>query len=990
MRKLLLLMCCMLTTALWGQDRTVSGRITSQEDGTSLPGVNILIKNSLVGTISDAEGNYKLTVPSQATHLVFSFIGLQTKEVAINDQTTIDVQLQSDVTQLSEVVISGLASNVKRSNLANAVASVSANELVGITRPATLDGAMSGKIVGANITQNSGAPGGGMSIKLRGISSINGSSEPLFIVDGVFINNSQFQTGAGTGAFSGAALGATGSQDQSTNRLADINPADIETVEILKGPSAAAIYGTRANAGVVIITTKKGKAGKTKISFGQDVGFSQAIKLLGSSDWSVDKITQYDGIYNTSLADALALFSEAGGKKYDYEKEVYGNIGQIFNSRLSVSGGDEKTSFLISGGLTDETGIQKRTGFERNSIRVNLNHKLSALADFSIGSNYVNSNNQRGFSGNDNNGVSLGYSLAYLPNFINQDKNADGTYPENPVTGQNPLQIVDKAVNEETTNRFIQSINLNLNLIRKNNLSLKFALTGGVDYLNTESFVYIPDDLQYQQQRANPGASRLTDSRNLNTNVQGMMVLNAFIKKVDLTTQAGVVRLETNREITFVQGEGLAPKQFNPNTGAVRTLLHTLQGWQDVGLVFQQEANWQDKVIGNVGIRWDKSSLNGDHEKWYPFPRASLAVNVANFDFWSFKPVNQLKLRGAFGQTGGVPNFGETFTSLVNVNIGDRLGALSPTVNGNPIIEPETAQEIEVGLDVGLFESKIGLEATYYQKDVFDLIQAFVLSAGTGVTSISAFPVGDLRNTGIEIALNAAPVQTSKVKWNTQLSYWTNESEITRLVIPATNVGTGFGAFGRNRLVLGQSPTRWFGTPNNSNAQPTGYGDAQPDFQLSWSNQINFLQNFDFSFLVHTSQGNYNSNLTTLLKDEGGTSIDWSDDQDRDGTPNGLDERFLGSPGNNTSFYIQDASYIRLREVSLYYRLPSKLLGKAFNNVMEGMRVGVSAQNLITITDYEGYDPEVSNFGNQSVGAAVDVAAFPNSRRLFFHLTFDF
>jgi TonB-linked SusC/RagA family outer membrane protein len=977
------------------QQQNVSGIVTSAEDGAPLPGVSITEKGLANGTMTDADGVFTLSVKGNAV-LVFSFVGLETTEINVQGQSHVNVSLKSDTRQLEEVVITGLATSVKRSNLANAVATLSGEELVGRTRPATVDAAMNGKIIGANISQNSGAPGGGVSIKLRGISSINGSSDPLFIIDGVFINNSQLRSGAGTEAFSGADGTQSGAQDQATNRLSDINPADIENIEILKGPSAAAIYGTRANAGVVIITTKKGKSGKTSVNLSQDIGFSSAIKLLGSSDWSEEKIRQFGrngGITNVGLEDALALYRASEGRTYDYEKVIYGNTGKISNTRLSVSGGNEKTNFLASANVNDETGIQKRTGFQRRSIRLNLNHKLSNNVDFSTGSNYINSGNQRGFSGNDNNGVAMGYSLAYLPNFINLDPE-DGVYPENPINGQNPLQITDKAVNDESTNRFIQSLNMNINLLSKESLALKFVLSGGVDYFNTEGTVYMPDFLQYQQQRANPGASRLTDSRNLNANVQGLFVLNASVGKIELTSQAGAVRLITDREISWIQGEGLAPNQKNPQTGAIRSFNHRYERWQDVGLILQQEANYDDKVIGSVGIRFDKSSLNGDHEKWYAFPRASLAVNIAKFDFWRIAAVSQLKLRGAFGQTGGVPVYGNTFTSLTSAVIDGTLGSLPPNGSvsapvGNPALEPETAQEIELGVDVGVLDNKILLEATYYDKDVFDLIQAYTLASGTGVTSIAAFPVGDLQNKGIELGLNASIVQRSAFSWNTQVSYWFNRSEITRLIIPPTAVGTGFSAFGRNRLVLGESPTRWYGTPN-VDGQPTTYGDAQPKYQVSFANQFTFLNGFELSFLFHTSQGNYNSNLTRLLKDEGGTSKDWADDDDGDGIPNGKDERLFGAAGNNSGYFINDASYIRLREVSLFYNLPKEWISKTFGNAIENIRLGASGNNLLTITDYPGYDPESSNFGNQSVGANVDVASYPNSKRVFFHIAFDF
>ncbi|MFM9838197.1 MAG: SusC/RagA family TonB-linked outer membrane protein [Cyclobacteriaceae bacterium] len=992
MKKILLLFLLFATLAsprLYAQERNVTGKVKGA-DGSGLPGVNVTLKGTSSGTITDADGAFSLSVPSADSELIFSFVGFVTETVKVGSSTTLAVQLTEDVSTLQEVVVSGLATSVKRSNLANSIASISAKELVGTTRAVTLDGAMNGKIVGANISANSGAPGGGFSVRLRGISSINQSSEPLYIVDGVYVNNSQFATGAGTNAFSGATGQTAGTQDQATNRIADINPADIESIEVLKGPSAAAIYGTRANAGVILITTKKGKVGKTQVQFGQDVGFASALHLLGihKTSWDTQKIN--DGIWLISNSDMADLYAAngSGSKTVDYEKEVYGNVGLLTNSRLNVSGGTDKLKYFVAGTTTDEQGIQKRTGFTRNSIRMNLDFKLSKAINISINSNYLNTTSSRSFSGNDNNGVSLGYNLAYLPNWLEQ-RPVNGVYPSNPITGQNPLEIVDKGVNNERTNRFIQSFSGNLFILNEANHSLKLSVQGGVDFVLTESEVYMSDDIQFQARRANPGASRYTKSRNFNTNIQAFLIDELKVNNFNFTTSVGGVRLTTDQDISSIQGEGLKPGQKNPNTGAVRTPNQFFATWQDVGVVAQEEINWADKVIVTGGIRFDKSSLNGDYTKFYPFAKASAAVNLTSFEFWKFEPISAFKLRAAYGQTGNSPSFGSKFTALNDVIIDGKSGYVPTTANGNPGIKPETANEIEFGTDMGFLNNRITLEASFYTKNVVDFIDVYNLSPGTGVNSVQAFNIGDLENKGIELGLGASVISKAKFTWNTQLSYWQNRSKITKLIVPEYAVGSsGFGAFGTNRIRIGESPSAWYGTPVVG-GQRTRYENSQPDYQISWRNSFTFLNNFEFSFLLHTSQGNYNASLNQELTDEGGTSPDWSNKSADGSTPVGV-ARQLGQPGITTRQFVQNASYIKLREVALYYNVPVKNLPGSWKNSIEGIRVGVSGNNLALWTDYYGYDPEASNFGNRPVGGGVDLLSFPSSKRIFFHLTVTF
>ena len=969
--------------------KDISGKVMYSDQDKPLEGATIFENISKNSTVSGRDGSFTLRVANNAKSVTVTFVGYGTKTVQLTGSDLV-IKLSEDFSKLSEVVVTGLATSIKRSNLANSVGTINAKQLTGSTRPVTLDGAMQGKISGAQISANSGAPGGGFSVRLRGVSSINQNSEPLYIIDGVYASNAQNATGAGTSAFSGAVSQTSGNQDQAPNRLADINPADIENIEILKGPSAAAIYGTRANAGVIIITTKKGKAGRTSISLSQDIGTVNALNLIGmqKTPWDAQKIA--DGSWLVSNAAMLALFNAngAGSKTTDYEKLIYGNTGFHTNTKLAISGGTDKARVYAAVGRLSETGIQKRTGYSRSSVRINADFKPTSWWDVGVATNYINSNSDRSFSGNDNNGVSLGYNLAYLPNWLDQNP-VNGVYPENPLTGQNPLEIVDKGINNEKVNRIISSFSSVIYLLRKERQSLKFNLQGGIDYVHQQNVVVMPEDVQYQQQRANPGAARFTSTRSTNTNIQGFLVYNAEINKFNFTTSLGATRLDQNNRVQWFQGEGIPAGTNNPTTGLVQLSFLNNGRLHEEGVVAQQEINWDDKIIATGAIRRDRSTLNGDKNKFYNFPKASLALNLANFEFWKIKSINLFKLRAAYGETGNSATYGSVFNSLATAAIGGSTGFVTPSSIGNPTIDPERASEFEYGLDANFLDNRITFEATVYNKKVKDFIDVFNLSSGTGVNSFTAFNVGDFTNKGVELALGGTVVKKTNFRWNTNINWYNNRTKITRMIIPEKPVAaSGFGAFGTQRQRVGFSPTAWYGTPN-VNGKPTQYEDAQPKWQASWSNNILFAKNFEFAFLFHHSHKNYNSSLNQELTDEGGTSPDWST-KDKAGVPLGL-SRQLGQPGITTRQFIQDATFTKLREVSLYYTIPKSVYTKSSSlKGIEQVRIGVSAQNVFVITNYYGYDPEGANFGNRPTIAPVDLLSFPAARRMYFHLNVNF
>jgi len=968
------LFAVLLINSAFAQQIEIRGRILEEGTKASVIGATIKLKERQGGTVSDANGDFRLNVKSLPVTLFVTNLGFRNQEIDVYEAEPITIYLTEGQSRLNEVVVTGLASGLKRSNLANAISTISKDELTGITPPQTVDQALYGKIAGASIRANSGAPGGGTAILLRGLSTLQGNSQPLYIIDGVYLNNNSLATGRSILTAAG-----TSREDDVSNRLADINPDDIEKVEVLKGASASAIYGTRANAGVIIITTKKGKSGKTKISFGQDIGFATLQKYIGSASWDQAKIKS---TYPASQqASELQRYAAANGKIYEFEKILYGETPLLTNTNLMVSGGNDKTTFYVSGAYTNEGGIIKNTGFERLSLRVNLDHKFNKWIDFSANSNYLNSNSDRGFTGNENNsGATLGYIAAFLPSYYNPYP-VNGVYPDNPYSeGENPLALRDKAINNVKINRFIQSGIANFKFIQKKNTTLKLSLQGGVDYLNQASKVYFPDDLQSQQNLANPGDLILGTTEQINTNYQGFLIYGQKANKFQFTTQLGAVGLQSKSSSIFVRGQGLVAGQQSIAQARVQSVSsQNTQLVKDFGTVGQEEVNFNDQIIGTVGLRFDKSTLNGDANKFYAFPKASLAVNLTKFDFWKAGLISQFKLRTAYGETGGLPPYGSIYSSLTPVVVGGNLGSVISSTVGNPDIKPERAGELEFGTDIGLFNDRLVFEGTYYVKNVSDLIQNLTLASSTGL-GIQKVNAASLRNQGIELSLSATPILSKNFTWNTRILFNKNISKITKLDVPSYTTGVYGVTFGTYLIKEGYSPTTIVGKPLTVSGDYTVYGNSQPDFQTSWFNEFVFLKGFNLSALWDWKKGGKVLNLTLYNTDAGETTADWNENHT-------VRENDLGK---TAAQYVQDASYLRLREIGLNYTIPRKILLGTFAKTVERIRIGISATNLLTFTPYKGYDPEVSSFGSESaINSGTDLFQYPSSKRILFNLKID-
>ncbi len=959
----------------------ITGRVTEAGTNAPLSGATVSVKGTTTATQTDADGRFSITVTGTNPKLVVSYIGFVQQTVDATNNATISMAV--DNTRLSEVVVTGLATSVKRANLANAVSSISGKELTGTTVQSTVDGALYGKFTGASISANSGAPGGGISVKLRGITSLVANSQPLFIVDGVYYDNSSIAGGLNT-ISKAAGQGSNSNQDNPSNRVADLDPQDIDRIEILKGASAAAIYGSRAAGGVVIITTKKGKAGKPKIEFSHSVGVQMQLRKLGQRQWDDAKVQASFG------ATGLAYYTANGKKIYDYEEELYGNTGLMNNTRVSINGGNESTTYFAGFTRKNDEGIVKRTGYQKSSFRVNLTQKVTKFLDATFNANYIESEANRGYFNNDNTSTTLGVSFVSTPSWANLYPDANGNYPNNPFAPSNFIQTRDLITNKEKVNRTLMGGSATWKVFRNEKNDLKIIARGGIDHYTLNTIAIFPQELQFEKDgNGTNGASIYGTTITRNSNYS-FFAVHEFSpnSRMSFRTQAGLTEENININNVLTTATQLIGTQTNVNqAGAIQVdQARTLQ--RDRGFFVQEEFNYNDIAIITAGVRGDKSSRNGDADKFYYYPKFSGAFNIHQLPSWNSDKINQLKLRVAYGQSGNFAPFGAIYTPLVPAIFNGTVGSLIGTIRGNELLNPERQKELETGLDISILRNRVGLEFTYYRKDVEDLLLNVNVPTSSGFTS-RWLNVGAIQNKGFEVGLNAVPIDNGEWKWTSQINFWKNKAEVTRLDVPAFNTGAFGATLGTYRIQKGKSPTQIVGIagPGDKVDPESGlgvFGDAEPDFQMSFTENLTY-KGFQFTVLMHWKQGGENINLSTLLSDIFGTSPDYDDtDLDPAGTVANGPYR-LNALGTTAGPWVEDAGYFRVREIGLSYMLP-----KAWFHNVASVKVGFSGRNLINRFKYNSYDPEVSNFGANAISSNVEVTPFPSAKSFSFDVTVNF
>ena len=984
------------------QTREVSGRVTIAGTGQPVPGVLVSLPGQPTGVRTNERGEFRLRVPDADVTLSARAIGYKraTQRVA-STSSSVDFALDKDVLELEGVIVTGQATTVERRNAATAVSVVSSEALQRVPAP-SLESALQGKVIGASINMNNGAPGGGGQIQIRGASSLIGRIEPLIIVDGVAISNSvrSNRMAVITGSLNAG-------EENGTNRLADINPNDIERVEVLKSAAASAIYGSQATNGVVIITTKRGREGSPRFNFTQRVGTSSLIRNQGSRHYDnlAMALTQI-GANPEGIAAATAVCTATSCPYYDYVGELYGRKSPNYESVMSLSGGVGRTRYYASGSDKQEAGIAMNTGARRQSLRANIDQSVGDRITLSLGSNLLRSFSQRGIGNNDNAFSSPLYGFAYTPGIMDlRQKDALGQYVLNPFAGggtlggSNPFQTFDLFTNNEDVYRLIFSGRANWLAYSGTRSSLNFTIAGGADRYSNENYLRAPQDLQFQragtvQGTTFPGAiiqgngtERLT---NINTSAVWAFTPGTWLSA---TTSAGIQLQDRSFNDYNLVGRGLGPQQFVA-AGARNITITDRQEKSRTQAGYGQEEFllFGERLYVSGAIRGERASLNGDPRKTYWYPRTSASYRFAS----PVRFVDELKLRTSYGVSGNQPGYGDRFLALASYGLIGGLQAYGlPSTIGNPLIKPERLGEFEIGMDGAFLGERARLEATYYNRKLSDLLVRPQLAPSTGINA-TVVNGGEMTTKGYEFGLTLVPIQRNNLSWTSRTTWYQSRADITSFppgVRPFTT-GTaagGFGnAYGRLRFAPGNTVTTIWGNKivNGATVGNQPLADANPKYVMSFGNDLTY-KSLNLSALVDYRRGGTISNMTLNLYDEGANTWDY-DKPSPDPTVGATlgEYRYnLWGGGANTAAYLVDGSFTKVREINLSFELPPQMVARIRG--AQSAKLSLSGRNLWIISGYNGYDPEVNN-GGAFVARFVDLAPFPPSRSFWLSLDLGF
>ncbi|HUQ66308.1 MAG TPA: TonB-dependent receptor, partial [Flavitalea sp.] len=578
--------------------------------------------------------------------------------------------------------------------------------------------------------------------------------------------------------------------------------------------------------------------------------------------------------------------------------------------------------------------------------------------------------------------VTYGVALSSTPGFAELHPDAHGIYPRNQFAASNFLETRDKAINNESVNRFITCVTLQAYLIKSAKSYTRFVGRGGFDFYNLQTNAQFPSFLQFQS--VNKGTSLQGLTKSLNSNFI-LSLINHYAPTggLALTTSAGVTEENGNFNNLLNIATQVITGQSNVDQAGTLTATQFRSKNQDNGIFAQEEVLLKDAVSLMGGLRLDRSSNNGDPGKFYAYPKAGISWNLTKMGIVDNGFIDNLKLRAAYGQAGNFPAYGSKFTSLLVSNIEGLPGSVMSTQRGQAGIKPEKQTEIEGGFDLSILNGTVNLEFTYYNKKVYDFLMLNNLPASSGFAT-QWVNAGDLRNRGIEIGLKALPVFTRDIKWNTSVNFWLNRSKVTRLTIPPVQLGALAGVLiGTFQIEEGKSATQIIGLTDEPGYNPPfkAWGNQEPKFQMNSFNEITFKNKLTLRFLLHWKYKGENANLTNLQSDFGMTSPDWDADANGNHFPDGLDR--IMKIGSTAVTSIVNSGYFRVREIGLYYDID-----KLPFNFLKRISVGASLYNYFTVTNYPSYDPEVSNFG-AGFSSGVDAIPFPASKRAALHLSID-
>jgi TonB-linked SusC/RagA family outer membrane protein len=1019
-------------------DYTLKGTVS---DGTgSVPSASVKIEGTSFGAISDADGNYTMSVSlaSGKYTIAFASIGYSTSRESITlanqSSVTVNATLSDDVMNLDEVVVTGSTIKTSRRELGNSINSITADQLEK-TGTSNLFGALQGKVPGAQITQNSGDPAGGMTIRLRGVKSIQGNSDPLYVIDGVIVSNSSANVSQT------ALSNQIGGASPGSNRMVDINPADIETLNIINGAAAAAQYGSRAANGVVLITTKRGKVGAPKVNFSTSFNANELRKRVKVTTygkqfgWPGLRLHTIGGVSAASVAanNPAATFvpiTRDGAttnlannlvdvNRYDYQDQIF-RTGTGINNSVSVSGGTEKTQYFTSLSYMKNEGIIRGTDFTRYSLRTRIDQRLANWAKVSVGVSYTNSMANEKANGN----------VFYSPiNSINITNNLYDITVRDPAgnlqavepTRVNPLSTIDDMTFTQAVNRTINDFQLNLTPFKG------FAIDWivGVDAYNQLGRNLI-QPYPYQAATGLP-AERYPFGYASNVNNVVMLFnsdLNISYEKqltedFKLNLIGGTNYQYQKADFSRASGENLAPF-IETVSGASSTTVSAGYGLDQFnlsGIFGQATIGFKNLAFVTGAIRRDQSSKFSPTETTQNYPKLSASFVASDLEAWRnsnlSNVVSGLKLRASWGQAGNLTGIGsyDRFWQFSSVPFLGRNTILLGSTLANPRVRPERMTEFEGGADISLFKNKVNLGITAYQQKISDLVVNRVLASTSGGTSI-VNNVGEMENKGLEIALNVEAIKINDFSWDVTVIYSRNRNLITSLGSPTIALSNSAGA--PSFLVEGQPSSVFFGFPYARNAdgsllltsqnlpqrergvqdnitsytaqrgadgQPSGafvrtiIGNPNPDWTGSFVSNMSY-KNLSFRFLLDAIQGVSVFNADKRTRNNVGIG-DIAEQELKGEAPRGTVFALIPIE----EYRIDDASFVKLREISLSYRLPK--LMKQLND----LTITATGRNLHSWDNYPGYDPETNAGGNSDLLRGVDFGNVPIPRTYQLQLT---
>ncbi|MEQ9437419.1 MAG: TonB-dependent receptor [Cyclobacteriaceae bacterium] len=1027
----------------------VSGTVTSDDDNGSLPGVNIVEKGTTNGTITDVDGKYTLTVSPNAT-LVFSSVGFMAKEVGVGNRSVIDMTMETDIQQLDELVVVGYGTQ-KKSDLTGSISRITGDEMI---QPSvsSFDQMLQGKVAGVQISQTSGAPGGNVNVLVRGVSSITGGNQPLYVVDGYPIGSGG--GGSDMQSFGSATYSSAGMANNTQNRvnpLNFLNPADIESIDILKDASATAIYGSRGANGVVIITTKRGSYEQSQISVDVSYGVQQVahkLDMLNAQQYAQfvaegrDNAWVYAGGSASDPNDVRPAstfvrpeFRNPASitQNTDWQDVIF-RTAPIQNYQVSASSGTDKMKFFVSGGYFNQQGVIQTSDYQRFNLRSNIDAQLTDR--LTIGTTLSGTYGYGQFpnvEGHYGTGGVLSMALAASPTIPVYDEEGNYYFNQADVTDglgwlANPLAVLDgysdnRKVADILSNNFLEYRILD-GLTFKSSIGIKYG-TNVIKLWRSSAVPYFTT-LNY------PSTAGVTKSESLNwLNENTLTYKRIFGGKHAFDALVGFTAQKDSYDRISAGASDFPTDYVNfLSAGIVNSGTHLVSEWAMLSLMSRINYAYDSKYLFTATIRRDGSSRFGRNHQWGTFPSFSVGYNVSEESFMNdLGFISNLKLRASYGHSGNNQIGNYTHIGLLSastyVENNTQKPGLVPSSLSNDDLTWEKSKQTNLGLDLGLFDDRISFTADVYKDLKTDLLLAVALPAASGFNS-STQNIGDIENKGVELSLQTVNVRSNKFEWTSNLTFTANRNRVLRLATDGgritnssyqiTQVGSpvssfyllnAIGVFENASELDGaalQHPNTQAGDLQFEDVNEDGVinandrkivGDPWPDYTWGFTNRFTF-GNLTMNVVLNGSQGSYS------YFEGGGIILNSAGVQNQLALSEGR-WRSESNPGDglvprairnnyaygfsSSSRFLFNSSFARIRNVNISYKLPQKLVSRWS---LSNVSVYADILNLYTFTDYPGYDPESSTAGDNIVNAGVDYLSYPLPRTYTFGVNLTF